>query len=81
MIRDILSGVVIFAMSLLGLELLSGSGSPLDTLVRWIYWIPITPLHQLPDLVAPVVGLLPVIFLFPFLFMLLVGLLGLAEMN
>jgi hypothetical protein len=81
MIKHMLTGLAIFTMSLLSLELLSGPASPVDVLVRWMYWLPITPLNQLPDLVSPIMGVFPVLFLIPFIFMLLAGLLAMAGQN
>jgi hypothetical protein len=81
MLRHLVALLVMFAAIMFGLELLAGPSIPVDVLLGRMYWLPITFPNALPDLSNPIISLLPVFPLLPFMFLLTAGLLSLFEMD
>jgi hypothetical protein len=81
MLRHLVPLLVMFAAIMFGLELLAGPSIPVDVLLGRMYWLPITFPNALPDLSNPIISLLPVFPLLPFMFLLTAGLLSLFEMD
>jgi hypothetical protein len=81
MLKHIRIGFAIFVVSLLGMELLSGLFNQARWLVGKWAWGPAMSLQTAPDVFPPLLGVLPVFLLIPFLYLLIVGLIALFELN
>ena len=81
MIRQMIAVVVMFILFRLALEFLAGPNPLLDLWDGRMPWLPLLPLCGLPDIVSPLARMLPVFPLLPLIFLLVVGLLALAELD
>ena len=81
MIKQILALFAMFTLIRLGLELLTGPTVSFDLLVGRLYWLPLLPLQQLPDMVFSITNLFPVFPLLFFISLFVGGLLALAELD
>jgi hypothetical protein len=69
------------AIIMVGLKLIVGPTVSVDILLVRMYWLPITPLNELPKIFAPIVKWFPVFPLLPCILLLAAGLLSLVEMD
>lgn len=81
MLKHFLALVVMYTMTMVGLELLAGSTVLSDLLVGRMYWLPVMPLHGLPDIISPISHVLPVMPLLSLIYLVAAGLISLTELD
>ena len=81
MLRPLIVVLVMSAIIMVGLKLIVGPTVSVDILLVRMYWLPTTPLNELPKIFAPIVKWFPVLPLLPCILLLAAGLLSLVEMD